>query len=149
MRVLIGILNNKIIAAVETRLFILLSLKKRSDCNCCCQLLLTGAAISIFIKTCLPRQNICHDKIMFVAAKCSAPTSHKLVATKMILLAAPANDTQLHFCWQCHPICDEQHSLVRDSAGSKTHTHHTNTHIHTNAHRRCCQLHFCWQLSSW
>ena len=78
----------------------------------------------------LSRQNYVCCRKMF------CPDKHKLVATKMILLAAPANDTQLHFCWQCHPICDVQHSLVRDSAGSKTHTHsykHTHTYKCTQA----------------
>ena len=37
-------------------------------------------------KVCLPRQNVCHDKILFVAANTC------FVVTKMILGAAPAND---------------------------------------------------------
>ena len=130
MRVLIGILN-KIIAAVETRLFILLSLKKRSDCNSCCQLSMTGAAISIFFVATkglfclLSRQKYArHDKTIVATKLCLLPQNFlprqhtsvgtkdvfcrdiqrvcrdksKLVATTMILMAAPANDTQLHFC---------------------------------------------------
>ena len=68
-------------------------------------------------KVCLPRENFCRNKIMFVttsigvcrdkhtfdATKDFCCDKHMFVATKAILLAAPAND-RLHGC-QCLGFC--------------------------------------------
>ena len=65
-----------------------------------CKLSLEGAAISIIFaatKICLSRQMFCRDKHTFVATKyvfVVFVATNKIVATKMILVAAPANDSK-------------------------------------------------------
>ena len=45
------------------------------------------------------RQNFCHDKHTFVATKHAFCRDKSFVATKLILVTAPANDTP-QYCWK-------------------------------------------------
>ena len=45
-------------------------------------------------KVCLSRQNFCRNKIRFVTAKVFCRDKRTFVATKMILVAAPANESK-------------------------------------------------------